>query len=178
MADVSGLPSLAPTVDLGGGPQIEGDSLEAMRKAARTNINLVNKNTIVKKEEKLAFKREVLKRLKNNMGKFDAIDKKYAAQKATEPVIEEEETPEEEDPFADIFGSEAPTDESVQEKMTIAQQFISNLKLYKTEFLKQIRLKREQAAKKQEEKKMEEILAQLNTAVPDEPKVPEKPKKK
>lgn len=177
MGDESGLPGLSQTVDLGGGPKIEGNPLEFIRQKARENIALVNKNKITSEEEKLAFKREVLKRLQVVITEFEEIDKKYAAQKAAEPSTESgEESAEggekaaEEDPFADIFGPDVPVDESAEEKMPIAQKFVSNLKMYKVEFLKQVRVQREQSAKQQDAKKMEEILAQLNTPDSTEPK--------
>lgn len=170
----SGLPSLPTTVDLGGPPPIEGDPLAFMQKVAREAIEMVNKNKIVNPKEKLEFKQHLLKLLKENIIKFKKIDKKAAAEAAAEaeaakakavPEEEEEElTTEEKDPFADIFGEEEggeEVDAATQEKTTIAQKFVSNIKIYKEQFLKKVRISREKEEKITEEKKMEEILAQL-----------------
>jgi hypothetical protein len=138
-----------------------------MQGKARESIELVNQNTITKDEEKLEFKKEVLKRLKTSINKFKEIDAKYAAQE--EKVSSDEEEGEakqsNEDPFADIFGSdEGAQDPATQEKTAIAQTFTSDLKIYKTDFLKKIRIKRESEAKIQEEKKLTEILGKLESA--------------
>lgn len=164
MADIPGLPS---TVDLGGaGPQVEGDPLEFMQKHARDIIASVNKNAICSENEKIEFKKYILKKLKTNIDKFTEIDEKNAAAKVDETaeVTEGSEAPaEEEDPFADIFGdTEAENDPSVQEKMTIASGFASEIKLFKEKFLKKVRVKKEQLSHKEDEKKMEDILGQLN----------------
>ncbi len=164
MGDTSGLPGLTPTVDLSGGAPIQGDPLEFMQQKARTSIDVVNKNTITKDEEKLEFKREVLKRLKASIDKFKEIEAKYAAQEEEELVTEGEDAESDEeskDPFADIFGGDTTSDEATQEKTAIAQAFASDLKIYKTDFLRKIRVKRESEAKIQEEKKLVEILGQL-----------------
>lgn len=163
MGDASSLPALTPTVDLeGGGSPIQGDPLQFMQQKARENIDLVNKNLITKDEEKLEFKREVLKRLKTNIQKFNEIEAKFTAQKKQEEVVESEvEGSGEKDPFADIFGGGGQADEATQEKMAIAQEFASTLKIFKADFLKKIRIKREAEAKVHEEKEMAKILGQL-----------------
>jgi hypothetical protein len=164
MADLPGLPS---TVDLGGaGPQVEGDPLEFMQKHAREAIDSIKKNVICNENEKVEFKKYVLKKLKNNITKFNEIDKKNAVAKAEEEkAAEGEEGAEaEEDPFADIFGDSggAEADPSTQEKMTIASKFASEIKMFKEKFIKKVRVKKEQMAQKEDEKKMEDILGQLN----------------
>lgn len=160
MADMPGLPS---TVDLGGaGPQVEGDPLEFMQKHAREVIDAIKKNAICNDNEKIEFKKYVLKKLKTNITKFNEIDKKNAAIKAEEDQANDGEEVEE-DPFADIFGdSEAEADPSTQEKMNIASKFASEIKMFKEKFLKKVRIKKEQMAQKEDEKKMEDILGQLN----------------
>lgn len=164
MAD---LPSLPSTVDLGGaGPQVEGDPLEFMQKHARDVIASVKKNAICSDNEKMEFKKYILKKLKQNIDKFAEIDKKNAAVKAEEKAAaasDGEAEQEEEDPFADIFGdSEAESDPSVQEKMSIASKFASEVKLFKEKYIKKVRIKKEQRAQKEDEKTMEDILGQLN----------------
>lgn len=162
MADLPGLPS---TVDLGGaGPQVEGDPFEFMQQNAREAIEAINKNAICNDNEKVEFKKYVLKKLKVNKEKFDEIDKKNAAAKAEEDKSKEgEEGAEEEDPFADIFGDTASEDDpSIQEKMTIASKFVSEIKMFKEKFLKKVRIKKEQMEQKEDEKRMEDILGKLN----------------
>jgi hypothetical protein len=162
MADTTNLPEMTQTVDLGGGAQIEGDPLEFMRQVARENIESVNNNPIVVQKDKIEFKKYVLSKLKIQITKFEEIDKRIEEEKAAkEEESEGEET--EEDAFADIFADESgENDESMQEKMTIAQKFASDIKIYKTKFLKDIRISREQAEQKKEEKKLKAILEQLN----------------
>lgn len=162
MADLPGLPS---TVDLGGvGPQVEGDPLEFMQKHARDVIASVNKNAICSENEKIEFKKYILKKLKTNIDKFTEIDKKNAAAKADAAAeTAEGAAEEEEDPFADIFGeSEDEADPSTQEKMTMASKFASEVKMFKEKFLKKVRVKKEQLSHKEDEKKLEDILGQLN----------------
>lgn len=152
------LPSLPPTVNFGGtAAGVQGDPLEYMRKQAREHIEIVNKNLITKENEKVEFKKYVLRKLKENIAKFEEIDKKYTEKKA-----DEQEEKEEDDPFAGIFGSDtSKPDEATQEKMKIAGEFESHLKLYRTEYLKKVRIRREKEAKKEEEAKMEQILSKL-----------------
>lgn len=166
MADTAGLPSMPSTVDLaGGGEGAQGDPLEIMRNAARKTIESVNKNSLPNEKEKVEFKKYVLKRLQGNMVKFDKLDAK-AAEKAQEEAANsesEEAKTEEEDPFADIFGEkEESQDETTQEKMKIAQTFISNIKQTKEKFLKQVRIKREKQQAKTDANKMQEILGKLD----------------
>lgn len=158
------MPGLPSTVDLTGGAQVEGDPLEFMQKHAREVIGAIAKNAICNDNEKVEFKKYILKKLKTNITKFEELDKKNAAQKAEEEKAQGDEAVEaEEDPFADIFGdTEAAADPSTQEKMTIASTFATEIKLFKEKFLKKIRLKKEQIAQKEDEKKMEDILGQLN----------------
>jgi len=163
MADLPGLPS---TVDLGGGASIEGDPLEFMQKTAREAIDSVSKNAIVDETSKLTFKKKVLADLKVNIDKMTKIDEEFAAKKAEEEANkpEGEETAEEEDPFADIFGEEeAPPDESTQEKSKIASAFVSNLKLFKEKFLRDIRIKKETMQKQKDEKELKNLLGKLDT---------------
>jgi len=164
MADAGNLPGLPSTVDLTGGAAVEGDPLELMQKTAREAIDSVNKNAIVGDIQKVSFKKDVLKKLKVHITEFEEIDKKYAAKKAEEEAAGTEEVEEkEEDPFADIFGDEgAQPDESTQEKMTIAQGFISEIKMYKEKFLKDIRVKKESMQKQTDEKELENLLGKLN----------------
>jgi hypothetical protein len=165
MAEATGLPSLPQTVGLAGGGEIQGDPLEYMRAKAREYIEIVNKNPITKENEKVEFKKYVLKKLQTNIDKFEEIDNKYAqTQKEEEEKLagEDEAASEEEDPFADIFGSEEQEpDEAMQEKIKLAQGFDDHIDLYKTKFLKKIRVRREKEAKQVEEKKMEQILKKL-----------------
>ncbi len=163
MADSTSLPSLPSTVDLAGGPAVQGDPLEIMQTSAREAIDSVSKNTLPNEEEKIEFKKYVLKKLQENIKKFEELDAQ-AAQKAQEEAAKAEaEGPKEEDPFADIFKEEsAEQDETTQEKMKIAQQFISTIKMMKEKFLKQIRVKREKQQAEADETKMEEILGKLN----------------
>lgn len=167
MADTAGLPSMPSTVDMAGGEGApQGDPLEIMRGAAKQNIESVNNKSLPNEKEKVEFKKYVLKKLQGNMVKFDKLDAE-AAKKAEEEAVnsETEENTEEEDPFADIFGEEeeAP-DETTQEKMTIAQGFISDLKQTKEKFLKQVRLKREKQQAATDAKNMEAILGKLDEA--------------
>ena len=158
------MPGLPSTVDLGGGPQVEGDPLEFMQKHAREAIESINKNVICNDNEKIEFKKYVLKKLKQNKTKFDEIDAKNAAAKAEENKANEGKEEAEEDPFADIFGDAggAEADPSAQEKMQIASKFASEIKMFKEKFIKKVRVKKEQMAQKEDEKKMEDILGQLN----------------
>lgn len=165
MADTgANLPTLPSTVDLGGAPQIEGDPLEFMQKIARETIDSVNKNAIVNDAGRIEFKKMVLKKLKSNIDLFTEIDQKYAAQKEEKVKAEGEEGAAEEDPFADIFGDSAAaeTDESTKEKMEIAGTFASEVKLYKEKFLRNARINKEQKQLQNDEKKMEQILGQLD----------------
>lgn len=164
MADLPGLPS---TVDLGGGTSIEGDPLEFMQKTAREAIDSVSNNAIVDEANKLAFKKKVLADLKVNIDKMTKIDEQAAAKKAEEDAAKAEsgeETAEEEDPFADIFGEEeAPPDETTQEKSKIASAFVSSLKLFKEKFLRDIRIKKETMQKQKDEKELKNLLGKLDT---------------
>lgn len=169
MADTAGLPSMPSTVDLAGGTgDVQGDPLEAMREAARQNIESVEHNVLPNENEKIEFKKYVLEKLKNNIDKFTELDKKVAEEKAKENTKEpkdgdEEKGSDEEDPFADIFDEEGEKpDETMQEKMQIAQKFIAGLKITKEKYLKQVRIKREKQQAKADEKNMEEILSKLD----------------
>ncbi|MFC1810807.1 hypothetical protein ACFLZH_04875 [Patescibacteria group bacterium] len=164
MGDTGNIPSLPSTVDLEGGAAPEGDPLELMQKTAREAIDSVNKNAIADDAQKLSFKKSVLKKLKTNVTAFEEIDKKFEAKKAEEAATTEGEAKEEEeDPFADIFGDEgAEQDESTQEKMKIAQGFVSEIKMYKEKFLKDIRIKKEVIQKQSDEKELENLLGKLN----------------
>lgn len=165
MGDTGNIPSLPSTVDLEGGAAPEGDPLELMQKIAREAIDSVNKNAIADNAQKLNFKKSVLKKLKKNVTAFEEIDKKFEAKKLEEAATatEEEKAKEEEDPFADIFGDEsAEQDESTQEKMKIAQGFVSEIKMYKEKFLKDIRVKKESMQKQSDEKELENLLGKLN----------------
>lgn len=165
MADTAGLPSMPSTVDLAGGEAPQGDPLEIMRETARQTIDSVTKNSLPNEKEKVEFKKYVLKKLQVNIKKFEDLDAQ-AAQKAEEEAANnenKEEMAEEEDPFADIFGEEEGTpDETTQEKMKIAQSFVSELKITKEKYLKQIRIKREKQQEKADEKNMEQILDKLD----------------
>jgi len=165
MADTTGLPSMPSTVDLGEGEAPQGDPLEVMRSAARKNIESVSKNSLPNEKEKIEFKKYVLKKLKQNITKFDELDAQ-AAEKAEENVEEDSEEKEEkteEDPFADIFGEEeGEQDEIMQEKMKIAQTFVSDIKITKEKFLKEVRIKREKQQAEMDANKMQEILGKLD----------------
>ncbi len=166
MAEGSNLPGLPSTVDMGGaGSPIQGDPLEFMQTKAREAIESINNNPIIDGPNKLKFKKKVLKDLKTAIDRMNEIDKKYEAQK-----VEEEETagteggaPEEEDPFADIFGEETEEpDEATKEKNEIAREFEYNLKMYKENFIREIRIKKEQMQKQKDQKKLQNLLGKLN----------------
>jgi len=164
MTDTSGLPSMPTTVDLAGAGDLQGDPLELMRKTARETIKSVNRNALPNEKEKVEFKKYVLKKLKTNIDQFDKLDFQVA-EKTEKEVADGESKGEkaEEDPFADIFNDEeGEQDETTQEKMKIAQTFISDLKITKEKFLKKVRIKREKQQQKADESKMEEILGKLD----------------
>lgn len=164
MADTTSLPSLPSTVDLTGGATLQGDPLEIMRNSAREAIDSVDKNALSNDNEKIEFKKYVLKKLQDNIKKFGELDVQ-AAKKAQEEAEkkEAEGVKPEEDPFADIFKTdEEKQDETTREKIAIAQGFISDLNRTREKFLKQVRVKREKQAQKTDENKMEEILGKLN----------------
>jgi len=165
MGDTTSLPSLPSTVDLTGGATLQGDPLEIMRNSAREAIDSVGKNAITKEDEKIEFKKYVLKKLQDNIKKFEELDAQAAkkAQEEEAAKASEESTKKEEDPFADIFKTdEEKQDETTKEKIIIAQGFISDLKRIREKFLKQVRVKREKQEQKTDENKMEEILGKLN----------------
>lgn len=163
MANTANLPSLPSTVDLSGAPALQGDPLEIMRSSAREMIESISKNILPNENEKIEFKKYILKKLQENIKKFEELDAQ-AAQKAQEEAAKAaEEGSKEEDPFADIFKTdEEKQDETTKEKMKIAQKFVSETKITKEKFLKQVRVKREQQEQKTDETKMEEILGKLN----------------
>ena len=113
---------------------------------------MIKTNVITTEKDLIAFKREVLTRLKTNIDKFAELDNKSAAKKAEEEAAKAD-TPEggaeeaEEDPFAGIFDDEeaggAKTNEFEQEKTKLATEFVAWLKEYKVQFLKDVRLNRE-----------------------------------
>ena len=169
MADVTGLPSMPTTVNLGEGAAPQGDPLELMQGTAREAINSVSKNILPNDKEKLEFKKYVLKKLKKNIDKFNELDAKVAKKAEEETTKADEESDskgdkKEEDPFADIFDEEGDDkpDETTQEKAKIAQEFVSGLKMSKEKFLKEVRIKREKQQAKVDEKNMEEILGKLD----------------
>lgn len=165
--DESNLPGLPATVNLGApSTTIEGDPLSFMQTAAREAIDSVSKNTIVDEPHKLNFKKKVLSDLKVGIDKMKEIDKQAEAKKAEEEANKpKQEGTDKEDPFADIFGEDegAAPDESTQKKMKIAQDFVSNLKLYKEKFLKDIRIKKESMQRKKDEQKLENLLGKLDS---------------
>lgn len=163
MAEAGGLPSMPSTVDFSGGQPVQGDPLELMRNTARETIERVNHNPLPNEKEKIEFKKYVLKKLKEAITKFDELDAQ-AEQKAQEAEKNtDKENVEEEDPFADIFGEEdGQVDESMQEKNKIAQEFVSELKLTKEKYLKDIRMKREKEQAKEDKDKLQEILGKLD----------------
>lgn len=162
MAEAGGLPSMPSTVDLSGGQPAQGDPLELMRNTARENIESVNHNSLPNEKEKVEFKKYVLKKLKEAITKFDELDAQ-AEQKAQEEEENADKKDVEEDPFADIFGEEdGQVDESMQEKMKIAQEFVGEIKLTKEKYLKDVRIKREKEQSKEDEKNMQEILGKLD----------------
>lgn len=167
MPDETNLPGLPATVDLGApAATIEGDPLAFMQTAAREAIESVSKNAIVDETNKLKFKTKVLSDLKIGIDKMTEIDKKFEAKKAEEEANKPEgEGGEEEDPFADIFGGEegAAPDESTQEKTKVAGEFVSALKMYKEQFLKKIRVKKESMQKQKDEKALQNLLGKLDT---------------
>ena len=163
MADVTGLPSMPTTVNLDGGDLLQGDPLELMRAEARKSIDSVNKNALPNEKEKIEFKKYVLKKLQGNIKKFEEIDADASAQKQDNQNDVGEGESQEEDPFADIFNEEeAGADETMQEKMKVAQEFISDLKIAKEKFLKEVRIKREKEQAQKDENKLKEILGKLN----------------
>lgn len=162
MAEAGGLPSMPSTVDLSGGQPAQGDPLELMRNTARENIESVNHNSLPNEKEKVEFKKYVLKKLKEAITKFDELEAQ-AEQKAQEEEENADKKDVEEDPFADIFGEEdGQVDESMQEKMKIAQEFVGEIKLTKEKYLKDVRIKREKEQSKEDEKNMQEILGKLD----------------
>jgi hypothetical protein len=165
MSDETNLPGLPSTVDLGApAATIEGDPLAFMQKAARDAIESISKNAIVDEPNKLEFKKRILNNLKVSIDKMTEIDNKFAAKKAEEEANKPEGEAAEEDPFSDIFGEEGSApDESVQEKTKVAQEFVSNLKLFKEQFLRNIRIKKETMQKQKDEKELENLLGKLNT---------------
>jgi hypothetical protein len=168
MADTAGLPSMPSTADMaGGGEGAQGDPLAIMRGAAKQNIESVNKNSLPNDKEKIEFKKYVLKKLQSNINKFTELDTQAAqkAEKEAATAETDEAKTEEEDPFADIFGEEeGEQDETNEEKMKIVQEFISDLKITKEKFLKEVRIKREKQQAKTDEKNMKEILGKLDEA--------------
>ncbi|MBD3156855.1 hypothetical protein GF369_03430 [Candidatus Peregrinibacteria bacterium] len=163
MAEAGGLPSMPSTVNLSGGQPVQGDPLELMRNTARETIESVNGNPLPNDKEKIEFKKYVLKKLKEAITKFDELDAQ-AEQKAQEAKENpDDKSVEEEDPFADIFGEEdGQVDESMQEKNKIAQEFVSELKLTKEKYLKDVRIKRENEQAKEDKNKLQEILGKLD----------------
>ena len=164
MGDTTSLPSLPSTVDLTGGATLQGDPLEIMRNSAREAIDSVGKNAITKEDEKIEFKKYVLKKLQDNIKKFEELDVQAAKKAQEEEAAKASEgVKTEEDPFADIFKTdEEKQDETTKEKIIIAQDFISDLNRTREKFLKQVRVKREKQEQKTNENKMEEILGKLN----------------
>lgn len=163
MAEAGGLPSMPSTVDLSGGQPVQGDPLELMRNTARETIESINNNPLPNEKEKVEFKKYVLKKLKEAITKFDELDAQ-AEKKAQEAEKNpDDENAEEEDPFADIFGEEdGQVDESMQEKNKIAKGFVSELKLTKEKYLKDVRIKRENEQAKEDKNKLQEILGKLD----------------
>ena len=165
MADTAQLPTLPQTVALEG-TQVEGDPLEFIRAKARENIELVEKNPVIKDPEKLEFKKYVLSSLDKYIKKFKEIDDKYAAQKAEEEAkksTEEKDSAKEEDPFADIFKDDAETpDDSTKEKLKYAAEFALNTKNYREKYLKDLIKANEHKSKQNEEEKLNDILGKLN----------------
>ncbi len=165
MPDETNLPGLPSTVDLGAPTAtIEGDPLAFMQKTARDAIESISKNAIVDEPNKLNFKKKVLEDLKVGIDAMTEIDKKFEAKKAEEETKKPESDAVEEDPFSDIFGEEgAAPDESVHEKTKIAQDFVSALKMYKEQFLKKIRVKKESMQKQKDEQELQNLLGKLDT---------------
>jgi len=163
MADTA-LPALPTTVALdGASAPIEGDPLEFMRTKAREHIDSVEKNKIVDETSLKEFKTFVLTKLKDNITKFEELDKADQAKKDEEAKAKTGKEEEFKDPFADIFKDESKPDETAQQKGQIAGQFATEIKSYKETFIKRLLKEHESKAQEADVKKLDDILNRLNT---------------